>query len=261
MPYVKIKLAVIIALACIPAQGAQALPPIELQDNVYLLSGIPPDHAFITGFPQSALSDNVQNFISGTPPTFDPSGRPAFYLAFSNFDTAVEAVRQRSGAAPIYLYAIAGNSEWYDASVTIRAITRNLAYGLIAEEADDRNLTIRRRSITPNQISYSIEYIYGQGGMLWWNNPANGYLHPGRSYPPTSEQRYIPDRGLHVVRGSMPRLIAFNTECDIGWLRLFITASVLNATHNCNASDIKKLSESQYAAHLMLPMLFDANGN
>ncbi len=257
MSHITFNIALIIAILWTTVPGAQAQPPVILQDNVYLLSGIPPSQALAQGFPQSALSDNVQDFITGTPPTFDPRGRPAFYLAFSNFQTAVEAVRQRSRSEPIYLYAIAGDFEWYAADMTIRAIANSLAYRLIAREANQLNLRLRRELIEPDRISYSIEYIFGRGVRLWVNNPTNGYLHPGRIYPPTNEQRYIPSRGLHVVRGSEQRLIAFNTECNMVGLHLLSAALVSIKPENCNAFNIKTVSENEYVAYRILPALFD----
>ncbi|MBJ7264594.1 MAG: hypothetical protein JHC61_13140 [Burkholderiaceae bacterium] len=226
MPYLKKLIAVVAVLICTAAGAANAPPdqrdrrqPYPVENNVYMVSLVPPGEALELGFPESELSDHIQTFLAGTPPRHDRLGNAAFLVAFSRFGAAagVALTVSRERSIPVYVYAIAGDAYWYPLPVTIRSIRRsNLSYESVSQAAEKIELSwMRRTQVFPHSISYVVGFNPQQGIEIRPHILQNGTFYLRNAYPGTRDQDFIEDLRFYILVGGISPLLTFNLECTL----------------------------------------------
>ncbi|MBJ7264593.1 MAG: hypothetical protein JHC61_13135 [Burkholderiaceae bacterium] len=233
--------------------------PYPVQNNVYMVSLVPPEVALKQGFPESELPDHVQTFLAGVPER-DASNIAAFQVAFSRFGAAAGLawLLSTERSVPAYVYAIAGDAYWYRISTTANAMRRSRASALLAEAAQTVDLTwMRRIRIYPDLISYVVGFNHRQTVEIRAHNLRNGNLYENQAYPGTRSQTYYPDLQLNVVRLTDPSLLTFNLACPVSGPSYSSTRSALasTSTDRCNPANINTMPESTYIARYTLPLL------
>jgi hypothetical protein len=255
---------IIVALCAGPAlYAADGWDPPQYKSNLYMLSSTAPVDAEEKGFAAPTLNDNLQNFFLGIPPTQDMHGVPAYYLAYDSYEIARATVRRlynnNGFQAPVYLYSIAGDHQWWTAYNALNAprglMEIDLGFRSLANYVAVEGIWLRRTSIPSTSISYSIAFSADNSPVLRLHQPSNGILPRNYLYQPT-DIGYNPRLAMHVNPNTRTLVFTSASICNANQSQRYAAAVLSVPSDLCNPANIATMSLQNFAAYQLMPLLF-----